>query len=411
MVLASCQDDSRTPWPKTPEQPVRPERPAEYEASISSSLCVMPVKDGAPTAADVHQAFRMVFKVEMLPGQPSPWIKALNRGGEWTIDAEGRYAPFEGPAPDNGLGLDYVVETDGRIVGVSGGQLLVRRRDESRFRPIIRLDEHDTPFAAAALARLPDADVTLVSDKQTTRILSGERLVEWPEAGRMQAAGLRRFIRALPIPEADATLFEGPDGALAVRFRGGAWIGLGRLDPDAKSPSNADYLVKAEYAAHAQGVLVTTAERFLLLKLGPVSAPSARLSVLAARDKSRDRSGRQVFFSSSAGEIITYRDTAPDKAAEWARLGPQRPSIPRGDFSKIQAQPRRDLGPPGRSAGPQGVRVPLAGRRVRLRERQHQGRAGRARRRDRPSCDAGQPAPIEPHTRQLGRRRLRDQAG
>ena len=72
---------------------------ARGDPAMNTRLCVVPVRDGTPTTADVSNAWRMVFKVLMLPGVPRPVIYPLNRGGVWTIDEHCRYVPFGGEFP------------------------------------------------------------------------------------------------------------------------------------------------------------------------------------------------------------------------------------------------------------------------------------------------------------------------
>lgn len=89
------------------------------DPAMDTRLCVVPVRDGTPTAADVGNAWRMVFKVLMLPGVPRPVIYPLNRRGVWTIDEHRRYVPFGGAFPASFFDHYARDPATRRIAGVS----------------------------------------------------------------------------------------------------------------------------------------------------------------------------------------------------------------------------------------------------------------------------------------------------
>jgi hypothetical protein len=111
---------------------------ARGDPATNTRLCVVPVRDGTPTTADIGNAWRMVFKVLMLPGVPRPVIYPLNRGGVWTIDEHRRYVPFGGEFPA-GLFDHYARDpATRRIAGVSS------------FHGLFVIDPGETQFARIA---------------------------------------------------------------------------------------------------------------------------------------------------------------------------------------------------------------------------------------------------------------------
>jgi hypothetical protein len=68
---------------------------------VGPRFCIVPVKDGAPTAADVDQAWRITDVAFRIPGLPSLVFTPMNRRGQWTIDADRRLVPYVGPFPHN----------------------------------------------------------------------------------------------------------------------------------------------------------------------------------------------------------------------------------------------------------------------------------------------------------------------
>jgi hypothetical protein len=67
----------------------------------SSPFCIVPVRNGAPTDKDHHEAWRMMDKIITLTGVPRPIIYAIDRGGVWTIDENRAFVPFGGEFPFN----------------------------------------------------------------------------------------------------------------------------------------------------------------------------------------------------------------------------------------------------------------------------------------------------------------------
>ena len=82
-----------------------------FAAEVSGRFCVIPVKNGAPTAADYGDTYRLAYKVVMLPGVARPIIYAFNRHGVWTINEERAFVPFGGsfPADLGGIVYDHFV--------------------------------------------------------------------------------------------------------------------------------------------------------------------------------------------------------------------------------------------------------------------------------------------------------------
>ena len=68
-------------------------------ALAQDRFCIVPVKDGAPTEADVGNTWRMVNNSFRIPGLPMPVFTPVNRQGEWTIDEERRFVRYRGPFP------------------------------------------------------------------------------------------------------------------------------------------------------------------------------------------------------------------------------------------------------------------------------------------------------------------------
>ncbi|PDT05403.1 hypothetical protein CO666_07270 [Rhizobium chutanense] len=146
--------------------------------SKSSPLCLVPVKNGEPTKDDIYQSFRMTSKVVAVPGLDRPIIFPLNRGGVWTIDANGTYVPFGGDFPDH-YQDEYASDTStGDIIGVSWKLGVFRlRRGETQFERLYLADGKPFihPFSATYVTRFGG---TVISDNSGLYLLRTSGQVE-----------------------------------------------------------------------------------------------------------------------------------------------------------------------------------------------------------------------------------------
>ncbi|PWR18991.1 hypothetical protein DKG75_18665 [Zavarzinia compransoris] len=105
--------------------------------ALAGRLCLLPVGDGAPGAADLGDAWRIVRKIDSFHGRPRPIMQGGNRRGVWTIDENRRLVPYGGPYPTFGLAARYLHDpaTD-RLVGIDRTGLYVAPAADGRFQPL-----------------------------------------------------------------------------------------------------------------------------------------------------------------------------------------------------------------------------------------------------------------------------------
>lgn len=118
----------------------------------SPQLCIVPITNGQPTEADGGDAWRMVFRVVMLPDIPRPIIYPSNRSGVWTIDETGSYVRFGGKFPSNEIHDRFARDpATKRVVGTNGFDGLFKiDAGATRFEQIVvgkevSLDRPGTP--------------------------------------------------------------------------------------------------------------------------------------------------------------------------------------------------------------------------------------------------------------------------
>ncbi|WP_146260158.1 hypothetical protein [Rhizobium tubonense] len=204
----------------------------------SSPLCLIPVKNGEPTKADVYQSFRLTSKVVTVSGLGRPIIFPLNRGGVWTINAAGAFVPFGGDFP-NHYQDEYATDTStGDVVGVSWKLGVFRLRPgETQFERLYAADGKPFvhPVSAAYVARLGG---TAISDNSGLYLLRPSGQVEqlyWDTRIGGKSPG-----RVFDLPELKLLLFTAEGyiyarddrGNLTVFDRGFEGIEAARVTPD-----------------------------------------------------------------------------------------------------------------------------------------------------------------------------------
>src|ERR1700738_5002411 len=143
-------------------------------ADASDRFCIVPVKEGAPAEKDIGATWRLAGDMFRIPGLPGPVFTPVNRGGQWTIDAERKLVPYQGPFPHSFLDKgNFVVEPwSQRGVAVSyGAGVSVLRPDTGQFASI----EDDDPHAGRidrGPFLLPRRHLTaVISNKGTPKIV------------------------------------------------------------------------------------------------------------------------------------------------------------------------------------------------------------------------------------------------
>ncbi|PVM85212.1 hypothetical protein [Caulobacter radicis] len=320
--LGACSPREKASPPEPEIPSVAPARPAD---AWSDRFCAMPVADGRPTKADIDAVHRMVANVRMIPGSDEPWIRPYNRGGEWTIDARGAYAPYPGPAPRDLFDLEMVHEPwPDRVVGMRGDVVLARKAGATAFAPIGKLGDQVLP-GGPVIRRIEDADLTLVLRQGRVHQVRGDAVTPWSEQASLTAAGVARVIDIHDLPGLGAALFEGDDGALAVRYTDGAWRRAGRLPPLRWRQD--DRIVDVRPVPKAGVALLSTYQDHLVLALSPDPASSRRagiVDVTAIHDRKLDPGGWWTAASPTTGDIIRFGRVRPDAPLGWQRLVEQR---------------------------------------------------------------------------------------
>jgi hypothetical protein len=232
----------------------------------------------------------MVSSTHTFPGFDQPWIFALNRGGQWTIDAEGRYAVFPGSDVTDLFEITHVAEQrSSRVIAAVDGDLWLLDRSGGGF-SLLPTEGYGQRWAS--MLRVERLDLTLVMTLGQILRLSGNRLEPWDETAEVVGAGFAKET-AFDLPGLRAVLFTTGSGDLRIRRDDGRWFTLGNLSRNGdverierleQSPSGRTALLRMRGskgpASRYLAVMASQDGTFRLLDAGQIGSAPGR-----ARDK------------------------------------------------------------------------------------------------------------------------------
>lgn len=145
----------------------------------SEELCLIPVKDGQPTSADIGESWRMVAKFVAFDGIAKPVIYPFNRRGAWTIDDTNGFVPFGGRFPQNMFHDQFGRNPeDGTVIGINPDVgVFVIRPGEAVF--TLLYDANDKPLRSPhAIIYVPRLKGFALSDSSGLYLLDQQLRLE-----------------------------------------------------------------------------------------------------------------------------------------------------------------------------------------------------------------------------------------
>lgn len=186
---------------------------------IGADLCIVPVKNGEPTQADLGQTFRMVHAFTTFPGVGRPIIPGFNRRGVWTIDKDRAFVPYGGSFPSWGMDAQYAFDQrENRIVGINGRGVFVADPDDSVFKPIENVNP-DGRLWFSTIAYIHRTGQILIGSNKGLMLLSGNTLLP---AGGGDSDSTASIVRIFDLPLAGGLALSTGDQRILIRSDEGA---------------------------------------------------------------------------------------------------------------------------------------------------------------------------------------------
>jgi hypothetical protein len=307
--------------------------PAHAQAD-SPRFCIVPIKDGEATAADVNQAWRISMFSFRIPGLPSLVFTPLNRRGQWTIDASRQLVPYLGSFPHSTLDQSRWVREpwSARVVAITydplGGGVSVLAPGIIHFEKI-------SGGSFLGVYVLPRRKVTVVTSSAGVPLVVGDHeLTPWFSREQMAAHDIHGVYSVQDAPSLNATIVLDLDRRVYVLTDDDEWNRVGSLDKD-------DY-GRVLDAPGSKGALFAANHSVLFIRKEP-GGRGFGATVLAS-GLSYDASF-PFKVSSIFGQVMAYTSAGLfDFRKDWRRLTANEfESIPGGDVGLPRANPY--LGP------------------------------------------------------------------
>jgi hypothetical protein len=303
-------------------------------AQTSDRFCIVPVKNGAPTEKDLNAAWRLSGEVFLIPGLPGPVFTPLNRGGQWTINAERTLVPYQEVFPRGFLDRFLIEPWSGRVVAVGYGTgVSVLRPDTGRFAAIENDDRHSGQISLGPFL-LPRKKLTVVvSGKGLPKVVEDRSLRAWMSEEEMAAHGIRGIYSIHDAPSVSATVIVDLDRNIHVVSDDGQWQTIGSI-----GKNDYGHLIEST----AAGVVLLVAQKSVVAIRRSGSTPDAQFSAEVLATTNSNGAGLPFPESRLFGQILNYSgDGRAGSAMRWRRFGPdgKLEEIPGGQLGL----PRPDL--------------------------------------------------------------------
>jgi hypothetical protein len=283
-----------------------------YAADSDPRFCIVPVKDGVPTGADVGEAWRITNVSFHISGLPSLVFTPQNRGGQWTIDANRRLVPYAGPFPHTFFDLGrWVLEPwSSRVVAATTfGGVSVLTPGAAGFEEID--NGHGGPFLG--VYALPRRRLTVVTSEKRGPLIVGEReLTPWLSPAELAAHNVHGIYSVQDAPSLNAVIVLDLDHNVHVLTDDDQWFQVGTLDRD-------DHGIVFD-APGSQGALYSAGRSVLFIhKVDTGSGLHFRADVL--RSTPAFGAGRVFPVAHPFGQVLTFAGGGWfDFHKRWRRL-------------------------------------------------------------------------------------------
>lgn len=275
--------------------------------AADSRFCIVPVKDGQPTAADLGDTWRIHAVTFRIPGLPALVFAGLNRGGRWTITNR-RLVRYEGPFPhfaDYERGSWVVEPWSSRVVAVTfdGGASVL----ESGSDHFDRIDERRVrgPYL------LPRRKVTVVTDLNSLPfvVMEDRSLKPWVSPEWLASHDIRGIQAFYDSPFLSATIVHSGNARLNVLGDNGAWQEVAKLDVR-------DFGTVFDAPTSGASIFLGSKSVVAIRKRGLGDSAHFSGELLFAGDGADQRAKPSSLF----GRLLTY-DRGSDGQMRWRHLG------------------------------------------------------------------------------------------
>lgn len=276
-------------------------------AAIAADLCIVPVRNGEPTDADVRQTFRMVGNFTTFPGSNRAVIPAFNRRGVWTIDRDRAYVPYGGDFPSWGADAQYAFDLrNNRIIGINGRGVFVADAADGVFRPIGNANPDNTLWFTT-IAHIDRTGQVLIGSNQGLKVLVGNTVRPIDGGGPDASAGI---FRIFDLPRAGGVALVTEDQRILIHSDEGATTETYVLERHRQTPSVAlgDTVREVAEFPSARDLLIRSNHETIVMRLrnGPRGIEADQVRSLQYFPSVRGYDGSIDLLSEATNSYVVY---------------------------------------------------------------------------------------------------------
>jgi hypothetical protein len=290
-----------------------PRRQDVHTDGANARFCLVPVKDGAPTEADIGQTWRLSIHAFRIPGIAALVFTPANRRGQWTIDADRRLVPYNDSFPRSSVDKNrWVTESwSARTVAITWrGGVSVLRPGHGRFEA---LEEDNRPGLGSyiGIQTLPRRKLTIIVTAIGFPLVVEENsLRSWLSQAEMIAHGIRGIYGLYDVPSLAATIIIDLDHRIHVLTDDDKWQQVGSIGAD---ESGRVFEIPNSHAA----LFIAAKSVVAVRRIGETGDFSAE--TLSTTDA--DGAGARYLTTKLFGQVLTYDSGGHiDSRRRWRRL-------------------------------------------------------------------------------------------
>jgi hypothetical protein len=290
-------------------------------------FCVVPVKDGPPTEADIGDTWRITSDRFLIPGLPGPVFTPVNRRDQWTIDGGRRLVRYDGPFPRSYLDRGaWVTEPwSSRIIAPTKfGGIATLTRGSGRFVEIVAAGKKAGEGYRIATVLVRRKITLTISANGLPWVVGESGVTPWLTADELAVHGIKGIASVHDSPLLQAIVIVDTEKRLHVLTDDGAWQQIGAI-------GEKEYGRLVDFDGAGAAVFLANNSLTAIRKTG--AGASARFSAETLMS-SRDLSTRStVFISKLHGHLLKFeRGGIFSLTRRWRRLGPNGfEDLPGGD--------------------------------------------------------------------------------
>lgn len=189
-----------------------------FASDSDNPFCIVPIKNGTPTKADVNDAGKMVSYKVPIPDFPQPIYTPVHRGGVWTINKSREWVKYQKPSPNNIFDNMEKEPWSGRTVIVpmhpEESNVLVFEKNTDEFKNFDRSKFMGQRARTLGPYVLPSRKETIIIVKNIPYLVGENKFYEWSVYKKIKELGVTKIYSVHDAPSLGGVVIVTQDRGL-----------------------------------------------------------------------------------------------------------------------------------------------------------------------------------------------------